>query len=757
MKTKIRHQGQVVGSHERAATPVKGQMLNFHLRVKVDVIEVEQGEKSRIGTRAAKVHPDVQTLQFTGEQSRGETVTPLVEVSKHNPDTGEFPVIQDLWTEEFSCLMSALEKTGAEMDVEEVKYGFAQINVGAQASAPFASRYGEIVVLNGIQRKTTEQQVPVGTALQAAIFSEARVKAQFVGDKASLVAGAMPGYTQNLLQADDIGLDFAKHLDDALWADAPVEPTALVDVVSDDADGVCHLECSYRISMVPGAAKIQVRDRGRSDRVAYTSATMGTSPNLEYAERQTLPGLRSFADRAFSRAAGADLTSGNLVRLLKNAEQNYPAWLDAIASAKHHIHFESYIIHEDESGTQFADALLTTAQKGVRVRLIYDWLGGLGKTSRHFWNQLRAGGVEVRCYNPPSFYSPFGWLSRDHRKMLAVDGEIGFVTGLCIGRMWKGDPSKGIQPWRDTGVELRGPAVSQIEQAFAQVWAMTGGSLPEDEIVKEGSLTPVGNSNVRIVATIPATAGMFRLDQLVAALARERIWLTDAYYAGTTPYVQALRAAAQDGVDVRLLVPNATDVPLIRLLSRTGYRPLLEAGVRVFEWNGTMLHAKTALADSRWARVGSTNLNLASWLGNCELDAVFEDEDFARQMEAMYLEDLGNATEIVLDEKRKLRAPGEPRHPVPVTTSGGGSLGRAAAGAIRIGNAVGAAFTSRRVFESVEGRVIATAGAVLMGLSVLFAIFPRWPAYILALLLAWIGFTLLCRGYRLHRNRKASR
>ena len=122
-------------------------------------------------------------------------------------------------------------------------------------------------------------------------------------------------------------------------------------------------------------------------------------------------------------------------------------------------------------------------------------------------------------------------------------------------------------------------------------------------------------------------AGMLRVDQLVATLARERLWLTDAYYAGTTSYVQALRAAARDGVDVRLLVPSASDIPIVKPLSRAGYRPLLEAGVRVFEWNGTMLHAKTAVADSNWARVGSTNLNIASWFGNLELDVVIEDGD----------------------------------------------------------------------------------------------------------------------------------
>jgi cardiolipin synthase A/B len=464
--------------------------------------------------------------------------------------------------------------------------------------------------------------------------------------------------------------------------------------------------------------------------------------------------VRAIADQAFSRAAGAPLIGGNSVRLLIDATQNYPAWLAAIDSARHHIHFESYIIHEDSAGKTFADALIAKAEQGVRVRLIYDWLGGLGKASRNFWSRLRAGGVEVRCYNPPNFASPFGWLSRDHRKMLSVDGTVGYVTGLCVGRMWVGEPDKKIEPWRDTGVEVLGPAVADIEHAFAQVWAMMGEPIPENESSSTTAPAPAGSMNLRVVATEPATAGMFRLDQLIAAIARHRVWLTDAYYAGTAPYVQALRAAARDGVDVRLLLPNATDIPFLRPLSRAGYRPLLEAGVRVFEWNGTMVHAKTAVTDGRWARVGSTNLNLASWLGNCELDVVVEDESFARQMEEQYLADLTNATEVVLDIKKKVRAPGEPRHRVPATTSGGGSAGRAAAGAIRIRNAVGAAFTNRRALQPVEAQLIVAAGLLLLGLAALFAFFPRLPAYALAIVLGWIALALLYRGYRLRRSRE---
>jgi cardiolipin synthase A/B len=476
-------------------------------------------------------------------------------------------------------------------------------------------------------------------------------------------------------------------------------------------------------------------------------------------DRDNRSSVQALANQAFSRAAGAPLIERNCVRVLKDAKENYPAWLEAIRLAKRHIHFESYIIHEDDIGWKFAEALIDKANDGVNVRLIYDWLGGFGKASRAFWNTLRAGGVEVRCYNPPRLDSPLGWVSRDHRKMLAIDGEVGFITGLCVGRMWVGIPEKRIDPWRDTGVEVRGPAVADIERAFAEVWRMIGEPLPHDELTSRDALEPAGDMSLRIVPTVPTTAGMMRLDQLVAALATERLWLTDAYYAGTTSYVQALRAAAKDNVDVRLLVPNGTDIPILRPLSRAGYRPLLEAGVRVFEWNGTMLHAKTAVADSKWARVGSTNLNVASWFGNLELDAVVEDESFARDMADMFLGDLQNATEVILDEKRKVRAPGEPRHPRPRTlaTSGGGSGGRAAAGALRIGNAVGAAFTNRRVLEPVEARLMMVAAVLLLLLAILFAVFPKSLAYPVVVIFIWTGLALLYRSYRLFRSRPRER
>ncbi len=472
--------------------------------------------------------------------------------------------------------------------------------------------------------------------------------------------------------------------------------------------------------------------------------------------------MRVLAEQAFSRTAGAPLIEGNSIRLLRDASENYPAWLQAIAAARHHVHFESYFICADALGETFASALLAKAQSGVRVRLIYDWLGNFRRAPRAFWNRLRDGGVEVRCYNPPRWDAPLGWLSRDHRKVLAIDNQVAFITGLCVGQMWVGDAARKLEPWRDTGVEVRGPAVADVERAFERTWLTLGSAIPAVEEAEEASAA-TGTVRIRIVASEPTVAGMLRLDQLVATLARERVWLTDAYYAGTTAYVQTLRAAAQQGVDVRLLLPGATDIPMLRPLSRAGYRLLLEAGIRVFEWNGTMLHAKTAVVDGRWARVGSTNLNVASWFGNREMDAVIEDESFAQDMERMYLHDLENATEIVLDTRQRVRAPGEQRGAAASNEAkkvarrvAKGSAGRAAAGAMRIGNTLGAAFTAHRVLGPVEARIMIAGGCTLFVVALLIALFPRLLAYPLAAAAAWIATTFLYRGYRLQRQRRHS-
>ena len=486
------------------------------------------------------------------------------------------------------------------------------------------------------------------------------------------------------------------------------------------------------------------------------------SAKLNESPRQAPSTPRVLAAQAFSRAAGAPLVHGNKIRLLRDAEENYPAWLEAIACANKTIHFENYIIRDDDIGEQFADALISKAKEGIRVRLLYDWMGSLTETGRAFWRRLSEEGVDVRCFNPPRLDSPLGWLSRLHRKSLCVDGSVAYVSGLCVGRMWTGFPEKNIPPWRDTGVEVRGPVVADIVRSFSRAWAETGPDLPANEIPTRDSLPTVGAVDIRVLGDSAATAGLYRLEQLIAVLAQKTLWLTDAYFVGTTSYVQALRGAAMDGVDVRLLVPGSSgDLRFLRPISRAGYRPLLEAGVRVFEWNGSMLHAKTAVADGRWARVGSSNLNLASWIGNWELDVAVENLEFGEEMEQMYLQDLDNATEIVLSEKNRVRPvanPGSNNRPPPEPKGMGqprrGSASRLTAGAIRVGNTVGAAITNKLVLGAAEAKIMLFGGAVLLSLAVASLLHPLLIVLPFVLIAGWVGLSLMLKAYHLHAKGK---
>jgi cardiolipin synthase len=461
--------------------------------------------------------------------------------------------------------------------------------------------------------------------------------------------------------------------------------------------------------------------------------------------------LRLLAEQAIMRTGGAPLIGGNAVRVLRDSTENYPAWLEAIAGARRVVLFENYIIGKDRIGRQFVEALAAKAREGVHVHLIYDWLGTpfAGK----LFQPLIAAGGEVRCFNPPRLDSPLGWVTRDHRKVIVVDGEVAFVAGLCVARRWTGNRERGIPPWRDTGVEVRGPAVPEVERAFARLWNSMGAELDETRLTPPRSVKACGDVNVMVLANEPTRGGVYRLDQFLATVATRRLWLTDAYYVATPPYVEALRAAASDGVDVRLLVPGSSDLPITQAFSRAGYRALLEAGVRVFEWNGNMLHAKTAVADGRWSRVGSSNLNLSSWLANYELDVAVQDEAFGRGLEEMYLADLEHATEIVLATRNRVRPlrDGGAMHLGPVR----GSAGRAAASALRIGNTVSAALTNRRVLGVSEAGITAKFGALLSLLAVLAVLFPRLVAVPLGVIAGWIGLALLVRAWRLRGQRDA--
>ncbi len=458
-----------------------------------------------------------------------------------------------------------------------------------------------------------------------------------------------------------------------------------------------------------------------------------------------LASLRAMADQAFSRAAGATLVGGNHVRVLRDAAENYPAWDRAIQAATRTIHVEMYIIHRDAVGRRFIALLADRARAGVKVRLIYDWFGcGVGPLLGLFTPLLRAGG-DVRVFNPPRLSAALGWTRRDHRKLITVDGRVGYLGGLCVGQAWEGRPDKGVEPWRDTGIEVIGPAVAHLERSFATMWELAGG---EALAIPGEPAPPAGNVHLRVIQTEPFSAALLRTDLLVTTLARRTLWIADAYFIGHGPFVLALERAAQDGVDVRLLLPQGSDVKWTVPLSRSLYRVLLDAGVRIFEWNGTMMHAKTAVADGRWSRIGSTNLNLNSWVGNWELDAAIEDEGIARIMEEQYERDLERATEIVAGSSlRSLR----PR-------LSHGRARRSARRALRaitgLGHSLSAAVMGSRELEQWELAPLFTVGLFVATIAVLAFFFPKAIAWPIAILAGWAGLTLIVESFGLWRERK---
>lgn len=462
----------------------------------------------------------------------------------------------------------------------------------------------------------------------------------------------------------------------------------------------------------------------------------------------TLAELRANADQALRRTAGAPLVGGNSLRILKDAAENYPAWEEAIEAAQSTIHVEMYIFHRDAVGRRFVDLLANRARQGVTVRVCYDWWGcGFGPAMGLFKPLIAAGG-EVRPFNPPTFTTALGWVRRNHRKLITVDGQTAFISGLCLGDMWMGDSTRDKAPWRDTGVAITGPAVAHAEASFAESWALCGGRIDPDSLPDAQAIAPTGDVSLRIVPTQPFTASMLRLDLLIATLARETLWITDAYFLDHGPYLEALHRAAKDGVDVRLLLPRDSDLGWSVPASRTLYRTMLESGVRVFEWNGPMIHAKTAVADGRWTRIGSTNLNINSWLGNWELDVAVEDQRVAGQMAEAFLEDLSQSTEIILVGRRRSRN----RAPARAAARARGSARRVVRSVSSAGRSLGAAVMGSRPLSDYEIFPLIAGGLLLVALAVGVYLVPEvlmWPVVVVA---TWTGIGLLIEAIRLWRN-----
>ena len=373
--------------------------------------------------------------------------------------------------------------------------------------------------------------------------------------------------------------------------------------------------------------------------------------------------MSSTTERALDRAAGSRPIPGNAVELLIDGPEAYPAMLDVIARAERWVHFENYIIRSDATGWRFAEALAAKARAGVRVRVLADWLGSFG-TNRHYWRFLRDAGAEVRIFQPFNYGDPLANLSRDHRKLVAADGIDAITGGLCIGDEWSGSTEETRLPWRDTAVRIRGPAAAALDASFVRAWEVAGGAIGDDN--RPGRVTPVGSAEVRVIAGEPGQARTYRLLTAVAAGASARLWITDAYLAPPPPLRIGLIDAAKDGCDVQLLVPGMSDLPVVSNLARVGYRDLLGQGIRIHEWAGPMLHAKTFVVDGRLIRIGSSNLNYASLLGNWELDVLIDDPELGAMMEQRFRKDLTGSREVVLHapapgRRPKLRRPGPPQ------------------------------------------------------------------------------------------------
>lgn len=474
-------------------------------------------------------------------------------------------------------------------------------------------------------------------------------------------------------------------------------------------------------------------------------------------------GLARYAERAMLRASDATTIGGNSARVLPDGPTAFEAWTEAIEAARDWVHLENYIIRNDRTGRLFRELLAQKAREGVRVRVLYDWMG-CWATPASFWRPLRAAGVDVRAFAPPMLTQPLRVLRRNHRKTLAIDGSYASVAGMCIGDEWAGDPPRGVPPWRDTGVELIGPAAAAIDRAFARTWREAGPALPPDEIPDPDDTEVSGSVNVRIVEGEPGRSRIYRLSQFVSVSVERRLWITDPYFVTPPAMTEALAAAARDGVDVRILVPAYNNWPIIGGFSRAGYRPLLEAGVRLYEWEGPMIHAKTSVADGVWSRVGSSNLNLASLMTNWEMDVVILDRQFASEMERLFLEDLASAVEISLPapgmdggRRHLTRSPGladttNADADVAAARSArrrarrGTRLGRIVSRISRASIVLSRALLGVRNVGSEESAWITAIALGLMAMGIIGFVAPRFVAWPVAFFLFWLGVASLYRA-----------
>jgi cardiolipin synthase len=393
-----------------------------------------------------------------------------------------------------------------------------------------------------------------------------------------------------------------------------------------------------------------------------------------------MPAQQQFVCRVDQIEAGITrrpLVTGNQVTLLVDGPVTHAAQLAAIARARHHVHLCAYILEDDAVGRKYRDALIERARAGVRVRLMFDSFGGL-LIGPAFREPLERAGAELHEYasiNPIEEPALWRISQRNHRKLLIVDGRVAFTGGIGISDTYSLSAASGSSKhgWRDTQIRITGPAVAEFQHLFLESWKQEVGPVPDeasylprvrargDELVravgKQGEdVSDLLNPFTRLVRSVRTTAERNAIyASYLAAISesRSRVWITQAYFAPNQDFRDALASAARRGSDVRLLVPANSDVGFLLHASRHAYAELLEAGVRIFEYEGPVLHAKTAVVDGVWSTVGSSNLDYLSFIHNDEANATIIGHAFAREMERMFLRDLANAREVALDAWRE--------------------------------------------------------------------------------------------------------
>ncbi|MEZ4372656.1 MAG: phospholipase D-like domain-containing protein [Polyangiaceae bacterium] len=343
--------------------------------------------------------------------------------------------------------------------------------------------------------------------------------------------------------------------------------------------------------------------------------------------------------------------AGNRLLLLRNGSQAFPEMLTAIEGAKRQVLLEMYWFDSDHIGRRFADALLRAAARGVEVRVIYDAIGSIDADDAMF-EELSRGGVRVVEFNPIlPWRERFRWARvsrRDHRKILVVDGCIGFTGGINIAAPWWPEDDS-VEPWRDDMVRVEGPVVEEFVHLFESTWQLETGEalqLFEPELALEQGRLHGKSVSVLGEAYYRNRRQIARAYLANIRAAQSRVWITNSYFVPDRPVVKALIAAAQRGVDVRVLLPGEIDVKIVRYASQAVWGKLMRAGVRIFEWSGNVLHAKTAVIDGGWCTIGTFNLDHLSVFSNLEVNLSVRDPEFGEALEQSFLSDLERSREI---------------------------------------------------------------------------------------------------------------